>query len=175
MALYAQDSIRLNSRLTVNLGLRWDPSLPPYDYFNTGNTFSQAAFNAGQRSTVFPNAPAGLLFYGDPGIPRGFQHSNLALFSPRLGIVWDPTGSGRQTIRVSGAILRDTEDMFYNSKTVGNAPYGTTTNRPLVSQLEPSPIPGAVIREALRSRCPRPYHRTSSSPPGVPTLSSPRT
>ena len=34
---------------------------------------------------------------------------------------------------------------------------------------EPSPIPGAVIREALRSRCPRPYHRTSPSPAGVST------
>ena len=63
---------------------------------------------------MFTNAPAGLLFYGDPGIPRGFQNGHLALFSPRLGIVWDPTGSGRQTIRISGAILRDTEDLWYN-------------------------------------------------------------
>src|SRR5262249_17147062 len=101
VALYAQDSIRLSSRLTVNAGLRWDPFLPTHDYFNIGMSFSQAAFNAGQRSTVFTNAPAGLLFFGDSGIPRGMQNSNLKLFSPRVGIVWDPTGSGRQTLRIS--------------------------------------------------------------------------
>jgi len=76
-ALYVQDSIKLSPHLTVNGGLRWDPTLVPYDYFDRGVSFSQAAFNAGQRSSVFTNAPAGLMFYGDPGIPRGFQHNHL--------------------------------------------------------------------------------------------------
>ncbi|HZT33805.1 MAG TPA: TonB-dependent receptor [Bryobacteraceae bacterium] len=129
-ALYAQDSIRLTPHLTVNLGLRWDPTLVPYDYFHRGNSFSLAAFEAGQRSKVFTNAPAGLLFYGDPGIPPGFQHNRLANLSPRAGIVWDPSGSGRQTIRVSGAILRDTEEMFYNERLTTNSPYGTQVDLP---------------------------------------------
>lgn len=125
-ALYVQDSIRLTPRLTMNAGLRWDPMLIPYDYFDNGNIFSLSAFIAGQRSKVFTNAPAGLLFYGDPGMPRGFEHRRLANFSPRLGIVWDPTGTGRQTIRLSGAILRDTENMAYNSRLTVNAPYSTS-------------------------------------------------
>jgi hypothetical protein len=129
-ALYIQDSIKLSPHLTVNGGLRWDPTLVPYDYFDRGVSFSQAAFNAGQRSSVYTNAPAGLMFYGDPGIPRGFQHNHLFNLSPRIGLVWDPTGSGQQTIRVSSAILRDTEEMFYNERQTTNAPYGTTIDDP---------------------------------------------
>jgi Carboxypeptidase regulatory-like domain len=130
VAPYAQDSIRVNSRLTVNVGLRWEPALIPYDASNKGATFSQAAFNAGQRSTVFTNAPAGLLFYGDPGVSRSFQKNDLGLFSPRLGIAWDPTGSGRQTIRVAGAILRDTLSTFYVNKETANPPFGTAVSVP---------------------------------------------
>jgi outer membrane receptor protein involved in Fe transport len=78
--VYGQDSIWLTSRLTIDVGLRWDPALVPYDYFNRGETFSQANFDAGIKSTVFPNAPAGLLFYGDPGVPRGFQRGNWRNF-----------------------------------------------------------------------------------------------
>jgi hypothetical protein len=130
MALYGQDSIRVLRNLTVNVGLRWEPWFVPYDKYNHGNTFSMAAFNAGQRSTVFTNAPAGLLFYGDPGIPRGYENSALANFSPRVGIAWDPTGSGKQSIRASGGILRDTEEMFYNERLTTNAPYGTQVDLP---------------------------------------------
>ena len=123
--LFVQDSIRVTSRLTVNVGLRWDPALVPYDYFNAGESYSQANFNAGVHSSVFTNAPPGLLFYGDPGIPRGFQNGHLAQFSPRIGIAWDPTGSGKQTIRLSGAILRDNVETWYGSNLPSNAPFGT--------------------------------------------------
>ncbi len=133
LAFYIQDSIRMSSHLTLNAGLRWDPALVPYDYFDRGESFSMDNFNAGKRSSVFTNAPAGLLFYGDPGIPRGFQNRHLANFSPRVGAAWDPTGKGRQTIRISAAILRDSEEMFYNERQTTNAPYGTSIDVPFPS------------------------------------------
>ncbi|MGA2261665.1 MAG: carboxypeptidase regulatory-like domain-containing protein, partial [Acidobacteriota bacterium] len=126
LAFYVQDSIRLSSHLTFNAGLRWDPALVPYDYFNRGESFSQAAFDAGTRSTVYTNAPPGLLFYGDPGVPKGFQNHHLLNFSPRIGLAWDPSGKGRETIRVSSALLRDSEEMFYNERQTTNTPYGTS-------------------------------------------------
>jgi hypothetical protein len=129
-ALYIQDSVRLTPHITINAGLRWDPTLVPYDYFNRGDSFNKAAFDAGQRSSVYTNAPAGLMFYGDSGIPRGFQHNHLMNLSPRAGIVWDPDGHGKQTIRVSSAILRDTEEMFYNERQTTNSPYGTSIDQP---------------------------------------------
>src|SRR6185437_16702953 len=121
---------RLTPRLTLNAGLRWDPTLVPYDYYDRGVSFNRAAFDAGQRSSVYVNAPAGLMFYGDKGIPRGFQHNHLMNLSPRAGLVWDPSGNGKQTIRVSGAILRDTEEMFYNERQTTNTPYGTSIDVP---------------------------------------------
>ena len=131
LGFYAQDSIRLTTRLTVNAGLRWDPMLAPHDYYNRCASFSQANFNAGIRSTVFTNAPAGALFYGDPGVAKGCQNNHLAQFSPRLGIVWDPTGSGRQSIRISGTILRDTQDLWYTQRQIAaNPPNGIVLDRP---------------------------------------------
>ena len=52
---YAQDTIKLNSRLTFNIGLRWEPMLYATDYFERGSQFSMAAFLAGTHSTVYPN------------------------------------------------------------------------------------------------------------------------
>ena len=134
-SLYVQDSVKLNGRMTINAGLRFEPSFPAYDYFAAGDSFSQAAFNAGQRSTVYKNAPVGLLFYKDPGIPKSMSNGHTWLFSPRVGLVIDPTGSGKQTIRVSGAIMRDTAELFY--------PERLTTNAPYASQIDiPSPVGG---------------------------------
>jgi hypothetical protein len=129
-ALYAQDSIRVNPHLTINAGIRWEPNLPAYDYFGRGGSFSRDAFKAGTKSGVFDNAPVGLLFEGDPNIPKSYSYSNWALFSPRLGLVWDPDGKGRQTIRVSGAILRDTAESFYNERLTTNPPYGGSVDIP---------------------------------------------
>jgi hypothetical protein len=130
LAMYAQDSIRFTSHLTVNAGLRWEPSWAAYDYFGYGSSFSHAAFSAGTRSSVFTNAPPGPQFYGDSGIPKAYFNNKLALFSPRLGLVWDPGGNGKQTIRVSGAILRDTAELFYAERLTTNAPYGNQIDIP---------------------------------------------
>jgi len=96
----------------------------PQDYFARGNSISLPAFLANQRSTVYSNAPAGMLFYGDPGIPKAFTNDKLRNFSPRLGLVWNPRGDGRDTIRIGGAILYDTSEVYYAERLTTNAPYG---------------------------------------------------
>ena len=130
LGLYVQDTIKATPHLTVNLGLRWDPYLPAYDYFGRGSYFSKAAFDAGQKSSVFTNAPVGLLFYGDKGVPKAYTNGKWALFSPRAGIVWDPDGSGKQSIRIGGAILRDTTELFYGERLTTNTPWGTSISIP---------------------------------------------
>ena len=59
IGLYVQDTFRVNSRLSINAGLRWEPDIPPVDTRPVGSLFDQAAFNAGQHSKVFVNGPAG--------------------------------------------------------------------------------------------------------------------
>jgi len=48
----------------------------PHDYFNRGVVFSQANFVANKTSSVYPNAPAGTLYYGDPGVTRQFTNNS---------------------------------------------------------------------------------------------------
>jgi hypothetical protein len=122
---YVQDTYHVTSRLVANAGLRWEPYLPEYDHYNRGSTFSQAAFNAGQVSQIYANAPVGTLFAGDPGVDHSFTARRLADFSPRLGLVYDPTGGGKTTLRVGAALLWDSVGVFVPYRMVAqNPPYG---------------------------------------------------
>src|SRR5713226_4617299 len=132
--LYAQDTYHLSRKLVANFGVRWEPLLPEYDRFNRGSTFSRAAFDAGQTSRVFANAPAGSLFYGDPGITNAFTGKRLANLSPRLGLVYNPDGKGSTTLRAGAALLYDSVGTFIPYRMVAqNPPYGpqvTNTSGP---------------------------------------------
>lgn len=125
--LYAQDTMHITPRLVMNVGLRWEPTLPPHDYFNRGSVFDLAGYTAGKVSTVFPNGPAGQYFYGDKGVPKGFTADHWLNLSPRLGFVWDPRGDGRTTIRIGGGVLFDSLGTFLTYRVTGqNAPWGVT-------------------------------------------------
>jgi hypothetical protein len=64
--------------------------------------FDMARFTAGTKSTVFPNGPAGLYFPGDPGFPsQAGMLTDWNNFGPRVGMAWDPTGSGRTSLRAA--------------------------------------------------------------------------
>ncbi len=122
-ALYFQDTIHVNDRLTVNAGVRWEPMLFPYDYFARGSSFNMAAFLANQHSTKFPNAPAGMLYYGDPGIPKGYSNAKWTELGPRFGLVFNPHADGRDTLRVGAGILYDTTEMYYTNHLTSNPPF----------------------------------------------------
>jgi hypothetical protein len=127
--LYAQDTYRATNHLTVNVGLRWEPLLYPQDVRARGSDFSLSAFLAGQHSKVYPNAPAGTFFYGDPGYPRALTNDRLAVFSPRLGLVWNPHGDGRDTIRAGAGILYDSTQESFNQRMSQNPPFGTEVDQ----------------------------------------------
>ncbi len=94
LALYVQDDWKVSPRLTLNLGLRWDPYLP---FIDLTDKFSQV--RVGQQSEVFPNAPRGNVFPGDPGVPRATVKNRMWNLGPRFGFAVDPFGNGRSSIR----------------------------------------------------------------------------
>ena len=126
VGLYGQDNFRLNSQLTVTAGLRWEPYLPSTDTQGRGNYFSPSAFAAGTKTNRYVNAPPGLLFNSDPGIPHGYTSNHLADLEPRVGLAWDPSGKGLESIRVSYSRIYDTPCIFYFDSVSDNSPWGAT-------------------------------------------------
>lgn len=119
---YAEDDFQMNQRFHLHFGLRWEPLLPAKDKYGRGYYFDPQAFLAGKTSKVFVNAPPGLLFIGDAGVPRGYAPSKLADFEPRVGFAWDLTGNGRQTIRASYGIFYDLPVLFFSGSRMGQSP-----------------------------------------------------
>ncbi len=92
MAAFAQDSWKATSRLTVNYGVRWDRIRPWLEKYNQLQTLVQ-----GEQSQVFPGAPQGLVFPGDPGVPSSLAPPRNN-FSPRAGIAYSPSGAARGSL-----------------------------------------------------------------------------
>ena len=124
VALYFQDDVQLTKRLNVHAGVRWEPSLPEHDVIGVGNSFSLSNFLSGAKTTVFTNAPPGLLFYGDPGIPKAFANGSYDDFAPRIGFAWDPTGTGEESVRASYGIFFDQPESFTDSPFGSSPPWG---------------------------------------------------
>jgi hypothetical protein len=135
--LFAQDSWRARPNLTINYGLRWDRIAPWSEKYNQISTF-----DPGAQSVVFPGAPAGILYPGDPGVSKTLAPIGNLSFAPRLGVAWSPQGDadsflgkvfgapGTTSIRASFGNFYTAIDALSISVLAANAPYGTTYTSP---------------------------------------------
>jgi hypothetical protein len=144
--LFAQDDWTVSRRLTLNLGLRWDPYLP---FVDETDRFSQV--RVGQRSTTFPTAPEGVVFPGDSGVPRSIIERRLWNLGPRLGFAYDPFGSGRTSVRGGyGVFYAQIRQQAHNQ---------ISTNQPFSLKLTINNPPGGIDN---------PYQTTGNPFPFVP-------
>ena len=137
LGLFAQDSWHALPSLTINYGLRWDRIEPWTEKYNQISTFVP-----GVQSVVFPGAPPGILYPGDPGVSRTLAAIDNLSFAPRVGLAWTPQiGKGSLLGKVLGApgttSIRAGFGNFYTaiealsiSVLAANAPYGTTYSSP---------------------------------------------
>ena len=139
LGLYAQDNWKLTPHLTLNYGLRWEPYIGGSMPLGYVMHFDRGLFDQNVHSSVYPNAPAGVLFPGDKGFDTNGRPSNTKLndFAPRLGVVWDPKGDGRMTVRLSWGILYDMPHTLFAYGFAQAAPWAAVINLPGVSLADP--------------------------------------
>jgi len=167
IAAYVQDTWKVNSRLTLNYGVRWEPFLPGYEANNQTAHFDRAAFDAGVHSKVYVNAPAGLQFpplrgssgRSEDGRTNKYHENAWWHFAPRLGFALDPSGDGRMTIRAAGGIFFDYAHLWSYSSQGTNAPFGnqiqifpSSFDDPYTSIGLPNPFPQFANKNSIFSQ-----------------------
>ena len=171
LGLFAQDSWQFKPNLTFNYGLRWDVLPPWYEKYNQLQTLV-----LGQQSIVYPNAPNGLVFPGDPGVPRTLAPTQYKNFAPRFGFSYSPAFQDGALQKIFGAVgatsIRAGYGIFYTAfegLSAGimsaNPPYGydydsSTLGPPLFS----TPFVAAATGNTLGQPFPSPIPEYGASP-----------
>jgi len=133
---FIQDDWKVSPNLTINLGLRWDPNTPPVSKNGRGaawipGTQTVAGFAnsaAGQQSTVYPNAPAGLNFPGDPGVSKTLMNSDYSYWEPRIGLAWQPKFLPRTVLHAGFGIFTGPLQYSEYNHAADVAPFSPTFN-----------------------------------------------
>jgi Carboxypeptidase regulatory-like domain/TonB-dependent Receptor Plug Domain len=126
---YAQDSYRISSRLTLSYGIRYEPSQTWHDLYRQNQVFYPEKYAAGVRSTTFPNAPPGLLFSGDAGVPYWGTTGDYKNVAPRVGFAYDARGDGKLSVRGGfGVFYNSSIPAFSNDRVLSTAPYSASVS-----------------------------------------------
>jgi hypothetical protein len=127
VGLYGQDTWRVSSRVTLNAGLRWEPFFGQNVRNKAVSNFNIDNFRKGVKSTVYTNAPAGLIYPGDAGFPSGKSGLNNQWLNiaPRAGLAWDVMGDGRMAVRASYGLGYDFQSASYLFISATAPPYSS--------------------------------------------------
>ena len=149
-AFYIQDNWRVNKRLTLNLGLRWDGVPHTYEANNRGSNFYPNLYNPANAAILLPDgsisptspglgtspnpALAGIKFYlngigiaGQNGISSALTQNTWNAFGPRFGLAYDLTGKSKTIVRAGFGIMYE--------RMQGNDMYNSGPNVPFSSQV----------------------------------------
>ncbi len=127
---YVQDQFKVKPNLTFTYGVGWDVNTPLSNLTNGGLSIN--CFTPLRQSTVFPTAPAGLLFPGDSGCSSSGYRTHYNDFGPRAGIAWSPDwgwisgGQGKLSIRAGYGIYYNRGEEELTLQFLTDPPFGLT-------------------------------------------------
>ena len=131
---FVEDTIKLKPNLTLDLGVRYEPFNPP----SPNPAGREADWVPGQQSTVYPNAPEGLVFPGDAGVPAAGISSEYDRVSPRIGLTWQPKFLPNTSIRAAGGRFAIPVFHAYYNHISADPPFSPTFT------LTPTTLPGVT-------------------------------
>ena len=136
-AVFITDNWKAASNLTLDLGFRWEPYLPPVDNLNDQICFDPTFTS---KSTYYPTAPPGITFPGGPtnanfgkgdaGCPRNLVGSHWKNAAPRIGFAWDPFKKGKTSIRGAYGVFWDQIRLIAYNRFSTSTPFSYTATIP---------------------------------------------
>jgi hypothetical protein len=159
-AIYAQDSWKVNHRLTLDYGLRWELFAPWHDKIGVQTAFSPAKYVANTGTSQFAIAttagtgglPAGFVLSGDPGFPNNGVANQYKQFMPRVGFAYDVFGNGKTALRGGyGIFYQDRLSGFFNLSQATFAP--NTITATLANLDESTGSPGGPFSNPYCTGC----------------------
>ncbi|MGH9632968.1 MAG: hypothetical protein ACRD7E_32090, partial [Bryobacteraceae bacterium] len=154
---YVQDSWKINSRFTLEYGVRWAYLGPTYthgeflqNYFDPRLYDPAQAVELANNRAIIPgsgNPFNGLVEEGAEGVPKGFAKHRFNNWSPRLGFAWDPFGDGKTSVRGGGGIFYERiRQNVNNFDGLGNPPlvYNPSVAAGNVDEVSPALVESGV-------------------------------
>jgi len=145
---YAQDDFKYSPQLTLYFGVRWSYFGQPTDSHGLMDNFDPTRYSRANAPAVNPangsfvtpiaiaNPPTNGIIIGDKNSPYGGKVANDAYknFAPRIGLAWDPTGSGKTAVRAGYGIYHDStlfgiyeQNIFTNPPFVQSVSYANAS------------------------------------------------
>ncbi|MGA2889496.1 MAG: carboxypeptidase-like regulatory domain-containing protein [Terracidiphilus sp.] len=127
--LYIQDNWKVNQKLTLNYGLRWESFVPWENQIAGGQNpeFLPSNYTGGIASTMFPNLPIGMAVSGDAGVAKYGLKDEWAKWMPRVGFAYDVSGNGKTVVRAGAGLFYQTRlSAWQNLNQGAQAPYTFT-------------------------------------------------
>jgi len=153
---YLQDDIKLTPNLTVNAGLRYSNFRQPSDAGGLLTNFDPALFDSGKAFQIDPATGNRIAGTGDPfnGVIQGGKNSpfdskvareNNRDFAPRVGLAWDPFGTGKTSVRAGYGIFYDATLVGSLEQNIGANPTNSFTNLSIANTRFDNPSAGSPV------------------------------